>query len=153
NSWIRFGTHTSLGYFDRPGDAANLNTAMQMNPLTRPYNDAGQLNYRPNPDDLSMVNPLEPLNYTKEDVARGAITNNYLHVDAPFLEGLSYRLLTGFNFRNRLIEQYKSSTNTLSGSQVGGEANLNNQYKQDWSIENIVNYQKDFGLHAVHLTG
>ncbi len=152
-SWLKFGTNSNLGYYDRPGAGANIANALRMNPLTQAYDADGNLLYAPNPTDISVTNPLEPLNHTSEDVARSLMTTNFLHFDFPFLKGLSFRIIGGYNFRSRLIETYMSSANTLVGQQVGGRAIVNNQYKQDWSVENILNYQKEFGVHTLNLTG
>ncbi len=152
-SWLKFGTNTVLGYHDRPGEKANISNAMKMNPLTSPYDEDGEIMLQPNRDDMSVTNPLEGLNIQKEDVARSMNTINYLQVDFPFLKGLSYKVVAGYNFRSRLIETYKSSTATLEGQSKKGVATVNNQYKQEWSIENILNYNNQFGLHGVDLTG
>lgn len=153
NSWLKFGTSNSFSYNDRPGVKADINAAMKFNPLMEPYDANGNLDYYPDKVETAKKNPLEPLNYIKEDVARATNTTNFLHIDFPFLQGLSYRIIGGYFFRNRLIEQYKSSTNTAEGFEVGGSAGLNNQYRQDWSIENILNYQREFGVHSLNLTG
>jgi len=152
-SWLKFGTSTTFTYSDRPGVKANISTAMTMNPLTEPYDENGVLDFQPNKDDQNQTNPLEGLNIQKEDVARGIVTNNYLQIDFPFLKGLSYKVIGGYNYRTRLIETYKSSINTLEGSNLKGSAAVNNQYKQEWSIENILSYNRTFGDHSLFLTG
>lgn len=151
--WLKFGTATTLGYHDRPGEKAKIDNAITMLPLTEPYDADGNIIYQPNEDDQNTASPLQQLNFQKEDVARSIITNNYLQVDFPFLKGLSYKLIGGYNFRNRLIELYKASNNTLEGEKAGGSATVNNQYKQDWSLENILSYNRTFGVHSVNLTG
>lgn len=152
-SWLKYGTNTVLGYHDRPGEKAAIGSALTMNPLTEAYDVDGKLLLQPNIDDMSVTNPLEGLNIQKEDVARNINTINYLQVSFPFLKGLSFKTLAGYNFRTRLIESYQSSTATLSGQSKDGVASVNNQYKEDWSIENILNYNTNFGLHNLDLTG
>lgn len=151
--WLKFGTATTLGYNERPSEKADIGNAIKMLPLTEPYDENGKIIYQPNRDDQNTASPLQQLNYEKEDVARSILTNNYLQVDFPFVKGLSYKIIGGYNFRSRLIENYKASNNTLEGEKNGGSATVNNQYKQDWSIENILTYNRAFGAHAVNLTG
>ncbi|MFV0469808.1 MAG: SusC/RagA family TonB-linked outer membrane protein [Dysgonomonas sp.] len=151
--WLRFGTSTNLLYATRPGTKADIGSAITLNPLTEPYDTNGNLVFRPNSDDANQSNPLAALNIAKEDIARSMNTTNYLQVDFPFVKGLSYKIIGGYYFRNRLIETYKSSTNTIDGMNKSGEAIVNNQYKQDWSLENIVSYTRQFGVHNVFLTG
>lgn len=151
--WLSFGTNTSLGHYTRPGAGADIGAAIRMNPLTLPYDDNGNLALFPHPDEPNMASPLEPLNHQRSDLARSVVTTNFLHVDLPFIEGLSYRIIGGYNFRTRLIDNYRSSANTIQGIQQGGWANTQNQYRTDWSIENILNYQRSFGAHSINLTG
>ncbi|RXK87435.1 TonB-dependent receptor [Filimonas effusa] len=151
-SWLKYGTNTVLGYHDRPGVQANISNATRMNPLLEPYDANGNIKLQPNPDDMGVTNPLEGLNTTKEDVARSINTTNYFHIKFPFIKGLSLKTIAGYNYRNRLIETYEASTATLEGQSKKGVAIVNNQYKQDWSLENIFNYNRKFGLHNLDLT-
>lgn len=151
-SWLKFGTSTSFTYADRPGNKINLNNAMGMNPLAEPYDENGNLLFYPDGNDAMVLNPLEALNVKKEDVARGISTVNYVQVDFPFLKGLTYKLVGGYDYRTRLVESYQSMANTAQGEKVNGEAVVNNQYKQDWSIENVLSYNRAFGKHTLFLT-
>lgn len=150
--WLKLGTNTQMGYYERNGDKADFSNALRMSPLTDPYDEKGNVNFQPWPDDLSVVNPLEPLNYLKEDVTRSVLSTNFIQIDFPFINGLTYKLMTGYNYRFRLIEQYRSSANTLEGMQKGGVASVNNQGKEDWTIENILDYSREFRKHKVGLT-
>lgn len=152
-SWLQYGTNTVLGYYDRPGQEADLMGALKMNPLTEPYNKDGSFNLFPNRDNQSIKNPLEGLNIEKEDVARSVNTTNFLLVKFPFLQGLSFKTVAGYYFRSRLVETYENRNATLEGKSKAGVAKANNQYVQDWSIENILNYNRQFGLHAIDFTG
>lgn len=151
--WLKFGTSTNLGYATRPGTSASISSAIILNPLTEPYDENGNLLLRPNTDDANQSNPLANLNIEKEDVARSLNTTNYLQFDIPFIKGLSYKVIGGYYFRSRLIETYYASTNTITGMNTSGQAIVNNQYKQDWSVENIVSYNREFGVHNIFLTG
>lgn len=152
-SWLQYGTNTVLGYYDRPGQKADLMGALKMNPLLEPYNDEGGFNLFPNRDNQAVKNPLEGLNVQREDVSRSMNTTNFLHIKFPFLEGLSFKTIAGYYYRSRLVEVYQDRNATLEGKSKGGVAQANNQYVQDWSIENILNYNRQFGLHSVGLTG
>lgn len=151
-SWFKIGTSTTLTYGDRPGTSVNLDRAMRMSPLLNVYDEQGDLDYYPDGNDPLKVNPLEALNVKKEDVSRTTNTINYLQIDFPFLKGLSYKLIGGYNYRTRLIEIYKGQTNTGDGIKLKGVASVANQYKEDWSLENILSYNKTFGDHSLFLT-
>lgn len=151
--WLKLGTNTQLGYFGRNGDRANFYAAMRMSPLTNPYNADGSINFHPWADDLNVTNPLEPLNRQNEDVSRSVVTNNFLQIDFPFVPGLSYRLNGGYNYRYRLIESYSAMSNTLEGEQKGGVAGVQNQGKEDWTLEQILTYTRSINKHNFTLTG
>ncbi len=153
NKWLKFGTNTMLGYYNRPGVEANISNATRMNPLTKAFDENGNILLQPNTDDMGVSNPLEGLNIQKEDVSRSINTVNYFQIKFPFIPGLSFKTIGGYNFRTRLIEEYQSSTATLQGRSKKGVANVNNQYKQEWSVENILNYNHSFNLHNFDLTG
>lgn len=151
-SWLSIGTSTQLGYYSRNGEKADIWNAFRMNPLNVPYNEDGSINFYPWADNSSVKNPLENLNYQKEDVSRSVVSNNYLQIDFPFIKGLSYRMNAGYNYRFRLIETYRGR-DTMEGSQKGGSSTVNNQGKEDWTLENILNYSRTFGVHSLNLTG
>ncbi|WP_019966907.1 SusC/RagA family TonB-linked outer membrane protein [Segatella maculosa] len=151
NPWLKIGTSTALTYADRPGRSVNLVRAMKMNPLAEPYDENGKLVMFPDGNDAMVANPLDALYAKHEDVGRAINTVNYAQIDFPFVKGLSYKFLTGYNYRTRLVESYQPRT-TAEGSQKNGVSSVNNQFKEDWSIENILSYNKTFDKHTLFLT-
>lgn len=151
--WLSFGTNTTLGYFDRSGSPSDFNAAFVMNPLAVPYEEDGKtLTLYPWPEDTGFTNPLEPLKYINENNSRQIVTNNFLLFKLPFIEGLSYKLNTGYTFRNSISENYRGR-NTQSGYEKGGVSAVGNNYYEDWIVENIFNYQREIGKHSIFLTG
>lgn len=151
--WLSFGTSTTIGYYDRSGSPANFGDAFVMNPLAVPYEEDGTtLTLYPWPEDTGFTNPLEPLKYFNENNSHQLVTNNYLLFKLPFIKGLSYKLNTGYTYRSGINETYKGR-NTQSGYEKGGVSTVGNSYYTDWIIENIFNYQHDFGKHSIFLTG
>lgn len=149
--WLKIGTSTAFTYADRPGKKVNLVRAMKMNPLAEPYDENGKLIMFPDGNDAMVSNPLDAFNAKREDVGRAINTVNYAQIDFPFLKGLSYKFLTGYNYRTRLVESYQPRT-TAEGNQKNGVSSVNNQFKEDWSIENILSYNKTFNKHTLFLT-
>lgn len=151
--WLSFGTNTTMGFFDRSGEPANFSEAFVMNPLAVPYQaDGKSLTLYPWPEDTGFLNPLEPVKYINENNSRQIVTNNYLLVKLPFVKGLSYKINTGYTFRNSISENYKGR-DTQSGYEKSGVSYVGNNYYVDWIVENIVNYQREFGKHSIFLTG
>lgn len=151
--WLSFGTNTTLGYFDRSGSPADFAEAFVMNPLAVPYEADGTImTLYPWPEDTGFANPLEPLKYINENNSRQIVTNNFLLFKLPFIKGLSFKLNTGYTFRNSISENYRGR-NTQSGYEKGGISSVGNNYYQDGIVENIINYQQEFGKHSIFLTG
>jgi TonB-linked SusC/RagA family outer membrane protein len=149
--WLKIGTNTLLGFSDADGFGGDFEEAFLINPLTRAFNDDGSLTEFPWPEDTFFRNALESTRYSNQNDANSLVTNNYIDVKLP-IEGLSYKLNTGFTKRNVLQQTYRG-IDTRRGREVGGYANQVNTTSEDWLIENIINYEKSFGDHNLFLTG
>lgn len=151
-SWITLGTNTQLGYYDRSGVNASFSDAFVMNPLAIPYQSNGSINLTPWAEDPYFKNPLEGLNVQNEDITRSVISNNYIKIDIPYVKGLSYRLNTGYTYRYRNVETYYGA-NTRDGLQQKGVSQIDNWNNEDWIVENIIDYNRQFGKHTIGFTG
>ncbi|HKK62603.1 MAG TPA: TonB-dependent receptor [Bacteroidales bacterium] len=150
--WITFNTNTQYGYYDRSGNDGDFGNAFQLNPLGIPYNEDGSIRMETWEDGVYQQNPLLPTLNIDSDITRRFISNNSLTFDFPFAKGLSYKLNTGYDYRSRLEQTYYGR-NTFSGMSDNGRAVTENGYDEDWIIENILSYTRDFGKHSVFLTG
>jgi TonB-linked SusC/RagA family outer membrane protein len=150
--WAKFGTNTSMGYYDRSGVKADFYDAFRMNPLGNAYNADGTISMLAWEDPFYAINPLNALNYINNDKTKSINTNNYIQIDIPFIKGLSYKLNTGYEYRTLLTQTY-AGLNTYVGSQSNGRLELLNQYEENWLAENILSYNHAFGKHSIFLTG
>jgi TonB-linked SusC/RagA family outer membrane protein len=150
-SWLSIGTNTQLSLTDRGGMPASFTDAFFMNPLTDPYNADGTLTTTPWPEDVFWGNPLEGLVTKNDDKSRRVFTSNYLQVDFPFLEGLSYRFNGGIDFASRDQGTYYGR-NTRTGETTQGRAITDHTTRYDWTAENILRYTREFGKHSVDVT-
>ncbi|MGX8707497.1 MAG: SusC/RagA family TonB-linked outer membrane protein, partial [Bacteroidales bacterium] len=149
--WVKYGTSTRYGYFDRSGSYVNFSNAYLMNPLGVPYNEDGSIRLLTWEDNNYANNPLSALNEISNNVGQNFTTNNYLDVTFP-VKGLTYRLNTGYTVSSRVSQRYQG-LNTVDGSKNGGILAISNNYRKDWLIENILSYTRDFGKHTIFLTG
>ncbi|NOR73890.1 MAG: SusC/RagA family TonB-linked outer membrane protein [Draconibacterium sp.] len=152
SSWITFGTSTQFGYYDRSGRDANFGNAYTMNPLGIPFNDDGTYRIQVWEDGVYDKNPMLDVLYDQSDKNRRIISNNYLQFDFPFVKGLSYKLNTGYNYNSGLFQEYRGR-NTYTGLSSNGDLAIENDYDEDWLIENILSYNREFGLHKLFITG
>lgn len=157
NDWLRFGTNTLLGHIDRSGTNVDFQYSfgrtrtLRMSPLANIRNPDGSLARYPLPDNTFYANVLEPTQFQNNDIEKSVNTNNYLEVKLP-IDGLSYRLNTGYTSRGRIQETYQDRT-TKTGFENGGAAQASYSDVNEWTIENILNYNKEFGKHNIFLTG
>ncbi|WP_345955781.1 TonB-dependent receptor [Mucilaginibacter sp. PAMB04168] len=153
-SWLTYGTNTQLSYNNRSGLAASFNGdygAYRFNPLTTAYNANGTLTVYPWPDDTFFANPLAPTLASNNDETYKVISTNYLNVQLP-VKGLSYRLNTGIEYTSRDQSTYYGR-DTRTGFKDNGNLSLGTNLQRNVLIENIVNYNRSFGKHAIGFTG
>ncbi|MFC2115047.1 SusC/RagA family TonB-linked outer membrane protein [Bacteroidota bacterium] len=150
--WLTFGSNTMLNYADRSGEAADFSGAMWMDPLTLPYDENGDLIFRPLPEDIYFLNPLGPTLYQDEDKSYDLFSNNYLVVKFPWIKGLQYKLNSGMEYSASTHSQYMGR-NTPEGFNRGGYASVRNGRRTNVVLENILSYQNSFGNHNLGFTG
>lgn len=154
-SWLTYGTHTGLTYNNRSGLPANFSGedgAYFFNPLTSVYDSLGKLTIYPWPQDVHFGNPLAPTLAQNSDKAYNLFTTNYLQVKFPFIKGLGYRLNTGVEYHARGISTYYGR-NTLDGLSNNGDLTSSNSNINDYTVENIVTYDRAFNKHSISFTG
>jgi TonB-linked SusC/RagA family outer membrane protein len=153
--WLTYGTNSQLSYNNRSGLPATFTGdygAYRFNPLTTAYNADGSLTIYPWPNDEYFANPLAPTLAQNDDETYKVITNNYLHVQLPFIKGLSYRLNTGIEFTTRNQSTYYG-LNTRTGLKARGDLTLRDNVNRNLLVENILNYGRTFDKHSVNFTG
>jgi TonB-dependent SusC/RagA subfamily outer membrane receptor len=152
--WLRFSTNTQLGRYVRDGLPPEFGIAFRMNPLAEAYDANGNIRLSAWEDSsISFAkNPLSAINEINSDKTIKLISNNALDITIPFIPGLSFKLNTGYTFQTNNYKNYRGR-NTYEGSQSNGELNTNNTENNDWLIENIFTYRKEFGKNRIFLTG
>lgn len=153
--WLKYGTNTQLSYDNRSGLPASFggeNGAYFFNPLTTAYDSLGKLTIYPWPQDVHFGNPLAPTLAINSDNTYKIFTTNYLQVNIPFVKGLGYRLNTGVEYQARNISTYYGR-NTLVGLSDNGNLSTSNSNVNNYTIENILTYDRVFNKHSINFTG
>ncbi|GAA5520294.1 TonB-dependent receptor [Aliifodinibius salicampi] len=150
---LHIGTSTLLARTERDVGTNPFGTALALNPLGDPYNDDGTLDFRPTNDGL-IANPLNDLVPGKmlDDRNRMRIFSN-IFAEYDISDNLSYRLNFGpdLSTYRRGVFQGTLTTARAEGTPY---AEKEEQINFDYTIENIVNYQQEFGgIHAIEATG
>lgn len=153
--WLTFGTNTQFSHSNRDGLPATFSGysgAHRFNPLTSAFDEAGNPSIYPWPLDTYFGNPLAATMASNMDHSYKVITNNYLDIDVPFINGLSYRLNTGFEYTTRDQKTYYG-TDTRRGLLAKGDLSTSSSKDKNVLIENIVTYDREFGDHTIGFTG
>lgn len=133
------------------GSSATMGESLANNPLGVPYDEEGNLRFLPTNDGI-RTNPLNEV----EDGAyidERRFTRIFLpfYIEANIAEGLSYRVNFGPDIRYRRQGEFRGS---LTNDNRGGpaDAEIENNFDLGYTLENVVNYNKDFGDNSLKVT-
>ncbi|MRS59767.1 SusC/RagA family TonB-linked outer membrane protein [Larkinella terrae] len=152
NSIFKAGISSYMMYSVRNG--ANLNPygfTLQQNPLGRPYDDNGNLIFSPTNDAL-LTNPVaEIVPGAQVDKIKKYRILNSIYAEAKIIDGLKYRLNFGPDFS---VSQAGRFVGSQTNERKGGDptASNNNQFGFNYTLENILTYNKTFGDHNLGIT-
>lgn len=151
SDWLEIGTSNQFANIDRSGVPVSFQAAFQMSPLTIPFDENGNQMIFPWPEDPFFGNPLQGLLADDKDITRRLISSNYLEARLNSIEGLSYRMNAGFELASRDFSRYYGR-NTKTGLEARGLAQIDNGSVSDWTVENILRFNRSFGAHNVDVT-
>lgn len=148
--YIRLGFTTNNTYGLSEGSNVGIYGTLNSSPIANPYNPDGSLK-------RTIRMPLdEQWVYTKDVVedlsdrwlseTRSLATYNTLFAEAkiPGVEGLKYRANLGVNYRQSQGGAYTGQGITAVNPTTPSTASVSNQVTTDWTIENILSYDRTF---------
>jgi TonB-linked SusC/RagA family outer membrane protein len=154
NDKLRVGTSSLFVYSIRNGENFNpLGGAFAENPLGKPYNDDGTINFLPTNDGL-RTNPLaEIVPGAQVDETKRYRTFNSIYGEWDIAEGLRYRVNFGPDITVRRSGRFTGSqTNARRGGAATG--GVYEEFVLNYTLENILTYNKQFNEdHNVAFTG
>lgn len=136
-------------------NGSNLSTfsqTLQQNPLAKARDDQGNLIFNQTTDAL-LSNPLaEIVPGAQVDAIKKYRIFNALYIEANILKGLTYRVNFGPDFIiSRAGRFIGAQTNANQGS--APTATTQNGTRFNYTLENIVTYNRAFGDHSFAFTG
>jgi TonB-linked SusC/RagA family outer membrane protein len=146
--WLRIGTSAFFSTNNDNGGRANLSLAQVVSPYGNLYNPDGTYAIYPEPPELFYTNPLLPLTTTRESRVNQLTGTGYAEVAPSFLQGLKYRLNASYSYRPYRYSSYQGR----AFGDLYGTAQLLNDERMNYTIENILNYNKDFDKHHIDVT-
>lgn len=154
NKNIKVGVSSLFVNSTRNGENFNpLGGAMAENPLGKPYNDDGTLNFLPTNDGL-RTNPLaEIVPGAQVDETKRYRTFNSIYGEWSIIDGLKYRVNFGPDFTIGRNGRFIGSQ-TNERRQGAATASINESFVVNYTIENILTYNKKFNdVHNLNFTG
>lgn len=156
NSRVKVGISSYLMYSVRNGKDLNpYSFTLNQNPLGKAYDDAGKIIFAPTNDAL-LTNPLaEIVPGAQVDERKKYRIFNSIYTEVKIIEGLKYRINFGPDFA---VERGGRFIGAQTNARKGGDpqASIYNQFGFNWTLENIVTYNKTFaakhnlGITALH---
>lgn len=143
-SWWKLGFQSSGSFVSQDGSEPTLWTLYSMNPLASPYKADGSIN--PLPMETARDNPLMGSNIDDKERHNYFVGNVYSEFDLP-IKGLTYRV----NFGNNYTVNTHNYSSPYANSQTG-EAYKDFSTAYSYTLDNIVNYSRDFDLHNIAAT-
>ena len=140
--------------FSTGNDGAEiLLRAQRLFPFTPIFDADGSYNYNLNEVDPDQTgsNPLERLVEEVHTRTRNNLSGSAQLTVRP-VDGLSYRLNAAYAVEQDDDRDYLPRS-TFLGGEVGGEGLRFRNDRQNWLLENTLNYRRDLGPHTVGLLG
>jgi TonB-linked SusC/RagA family outer membrane protein len=153
NKALKVGISSYMMYSLRNG--ANRNPygfTLAQNPLAKAYDDAGNLIFSQTNDAL-LTNPMaELVPGAQIDETKKYRIFNSVYAEVKIMEGLKYRVNFGPDFTLQRAGRFTGAqTNDIKGGNP--TASNNNQFGFNYTLENIVTYNKTFNkVHNLGIT-
>ena len=154
--YFRFGLSTNNSYRKTQGvnDMHNILTA---SPLSSPYDENGNLKrYNALPADDKIVVTKETVERDKdvwlsENKGIGSYNTLFGEVKCPWVEGLSYRINIGLNFRSSKGGGFTGTGVNNKDANAVNSGWVSENQTRNWAVENLLTYDHAFGKHNINL--
>lgn len=142
--WLKMGLQAFGSFTNEDGVGADVWKLTTQSPLIEPYDAEG--NIKPYPFQTLDLNPFMGKDVDDKERKSYFFANFYAEIKLP-VKGLSYRLNFGNNYR--VEEHFQSNP---YGASLTGEAFKQHRSYYDYTFDNILNYNGEFGDHGISAT-
>ena len=157
--YFRFGLSTNNSYRKTEGISSMYNV-LSMSPLASPYDENGNIKrYVTLPADDQTVITKDVVESYKdvwlsENKGIGSYNTFFGEVKCPWVEGLSYRINVGLNFRSSKSGSFTGTgVNNKDENSVNSGSITENQTR-NWAVENLLTYDHTFAQkHQLNIVG
>lgn len=148
NNWLAVGITTQFVQRETGGVTPNLEHAIKQSPYGI-YKDETGMYYEEPMDYSNFPNPMKDVNADQKNTSRNVVVNG--HVDLTLMKGLTFKSQLGYNYRDNFTGTYYGR-NTITGRKVNGRAESSTSFTTDYTWENILKFDRDFGKHHIDAT-
>lgn len=142
--WLKAGVQAFGSFENRDGQETYLPFLIECSPLTKPYDENGDMIHYPAHD--ARENPYHGSLVSDYDRNNSFFANLYAEAQLP-VKGLTYRVNFGNNYR---ISDHRYSSEFAENSNGSAYKHFGVYY--DYTLDNILNYTNSFGKHNVGAT-
>jgi TonB-linked SusC/RagA family outer membrane protein len=135
------GSETGLQWFN----GGSVSAALKSWPMFTPYNRDGTLNTAAGAASL-RGNPVAFVTQAKNELYNDRLLGN-IYSTINIIEGLTLKISAGTDFNNIRRDRYFPKT-TYEGLMQNGSASKNYSNSISWLNENVLTYNKSFGIHT-----
>ena len=147
--YFRFGLSTNNSYRLTEG-VNNMYNILGSTPISSPYDENGNLKrYNALPADDQPVITKETVERDKdvwlsENKGFGSYNTLFAEVKCPWVEGLSYRINVGLNYRTSKSGSFTGTgVNNKDENAING-ASIGENQTRNWAVENLLSYDRIF---------
>ena len=157
--YFRFGLNTNNSYSKNEG-VNNIYNVLSSTPISSPYDKDGNLKrYNALPADDQVVVTKETVERDKdvwlnETKGIGSYNTLFGEVKCPWVEGLSYRINIGLNFRSSKNGNFTGTGVNNKDPQAVNGAGVSENQTRNWTVENLITFDRTFAeKHNVNVVG
>ena len=157
--YFHFGLSTNNSYRSTKG-VNNMYGVLSMTPLVDPYDENGNLKrYVSLPADDQVVITKDQVEgwedlWVNENKGIGSYNTLFGEVKCPWVEGLSYRINIGLNYRTNKYGGFTGTgINNKDPKNVNG-GSMNESSTRNWAVENLITFDRTFAeKHSLNIVG
>ncbi len=157
--WFRFGLSTNNSYRITQG-VNNMYGVLSMSPLVSPYDKDGNIRrYVSLPADDQVVVTKETVERDKdvwlsENKGIGSYNTLFGEVKCPWVEGLSYRINVGLNFRSSKGGGFTGTGINNKDANATNSGWISENQTRNWAVENLITFDRTFAeKHNINVVG
>ena len=157
--WFRFGLSTNNSYRITQG-VNSMYGVLSMSPLVSPYDADGNIKrYVSLPADDQAVITKETVERDKdvwlsENKGIGSYNTLFGEVKCPWVEGLSYRINVGLNFRSSKGGGFTGTGVNNKDANAANSGWISENQTRNWAVENLITFDRTFAeKHNINVVG